>query len=49
MMLVSRMLVMAMTEELSVMGMASRARVVRMVRESSGSSWVWGRPRTCRR
>ena len=45
-MLVSRMLVRAMAEALRVMGMASAARVVRMVLESSGSSLLLGRERT---
>ena len=38
MMLVSRMLAMAMTEEARVMGMASLARVVRISREGAGRS-----------
>ena len=45
----SRILVRAMTEELRVMGMARRARVSRMERLSSGSSWLSGRVRTCLR
>ena len=49
MMLVSRMLVRAMTEELRVMGMASRASVNRMSRLASGSSPLSGRVRTCPR